>query len=186
MIHITTSLLVYWLMFITLKTPNVKSLIPVKDQKWIALVVALIFVSHPLATQSVTYIIQRMASMVTLFYLFAIILYLKGRLNQGSTSLSIGYFITALIAAIFALFTKENAFTIPLVILLLEISLFKRDKIVINFSKPRIILGCIAFLSFLLLLFSFYICKSKVSSFILLIDGMDSMLLSFYLFIFYY
>ena len=154
MIHLTTALLVYWLMFITLKTPNVKSLIPVKDQKWIALVVALIFVSHPLATQSVTYIIQRMASMVTLFYLFAIILYLKGRLNQGSTSLSIGYFITALIAAIFALFTKENAFTIPLVILLLEISLFKRDKIVINFSKPRIILGCIVFLSFLLLLFS--------------------------------
>ena len=154
MIHLTTSLLVYWLMFITLKTPNVKSLIPVKDHHWIALVVALIFVSHPLATQSVTYIIQRMASMVTLFYLFAIILYLKGRLNQGSTSLSIGYFITALIAAIFALFTKENAFTIPLVILLVEISLFKRDKIVINFSKPRIILGCIVFLSFLLLLFS--------------------------------
>ena len=154
MIHLTTSLLVYWLMFITLKTPNVKSLIPVKDHQWIALVVALIFVSHPLATQSVTYIIQRMASMVTLFYLFAIILYLKGRLNQGSTSLSIGYFITALIAAIFALFTKENAFTIPLVILLVEISLFKRDKIVINFSKPRIILGCIVFLSFLLLLFS--------------------------------
>ena len=154
MIHLTTSLLVYWLMFITLKTPNIKNLIPVKDQQWIALVVALIFVSHPLATQSVTYIIQRMASMVTLFYLFAIILYLKGRLNQGSTSLSIGYFITALIAAIFALFTKENAFTIPLVILLVEISLFKRDKIVINFSKPRIILGCIVFLSFLLLLFS--------------------------------
>ena len=154
MIHLTTSLLVYWLMFITLKTPNVKSLIPVKDHQWIALVVALIFVSHPLATQSVTYIIQRMASMVTLFYLFAIILYLKGRLNQGSTSLSIGYFITALIAAIFALFTKENAFTIPLVILLVEISLFKRDKIVVNFSKPRIILGCIVFLSFLLLLFS--------------------------------
>ena len=154
MIHLTTSLLVYWLMFITLKTPNVKSLIPVKDHQWIALVVALIFVSHPLATQSVTYIIQRTASMVTLFYLFAIILYLKGRLNQGSTSLSIGYFITALIAAIFALFTKENAFTIPLVILLVEISLFKRDKIVVNFSKPRIILGCIVFLSFLLLLFS--------------------------------
>ena len=154
MIHLTTSLLVYWLMFITLKTPNVKSLIPVKDQQWIALVVALMFVSHPLATQSVTYIIQRTASMVTLFYLFAITLYLKGRLNQGSTSLSIGYFITALIAAIFALFTKENAFTIPLVILLVEISLFKRDKIVVNFSKPRIILGCIVFLSFLLLLFS--------------------------------
>lgn len=154
MIHLTTSLLVYWLMFITLKTPNIKNLIPVKDQQWIALVVALMFVSHPLATQSVTYIIQRMASMVTLFYLFAIILYLKGRLNQGSTSLSIGYFITALIAAIFALFTKENAFTIPLVILLVEISLFKRDKIVVNFSKPRIILGCIVFLSFLLLLFS--------------------------------
>ena len=154
MIHLTTSLLVYWLMFITLKTPNVKNLIPVKDQQWIALVVALIFVSHPLATQSVTYIIQRTASMVTLFYLFAITLYLKGRLNQGSTSLSIGYFITALIAAIFALFTKENAFTIPLVILLVEISLFKRDKIVVNFSKPRIILGCIVFLSFLLLLFS--------------------------------
>lgn len=44
-----------------------------------ALVSALIFVSHPVQTQAVTYIVQRYASMAALFYGAAVFFYLKAR-----------------------------------------------------------------------------------------------------------
>jgi hypothetical protein len=83
-----------------------------------AFLTALLFVSHPLATQSVTYIVQRMASMVAMFYLLSIALYMKARLlNKGNTS-KILLFTGSFISAVAAMFTKENAFTLPFAIVL--------------------------------------------------------------------
>ena len=45
--------------------------------------------AHPLVTQAVTYIVQRMAQMAALFYLLGIYLYLNGRLTQNPTQLLI-------------------------------------------------------------------------------------------------
>ncbi len=154
LIHITVSLFVYWLSFLILKTPNLKDLIQKKDHHLVAFITALLFVSHPLATQSVTYIVQRMASIVAMFYLLTLILYLKGRLNEGARSLSILYFGCALIAAIFALFSKENAYTLPLAFILLEIFFLQKEKIKINFKDTRIKLAVVACVCFLVLLFS--------------------------------
>ena len=41
--------------------------------RWVALLVAALFIAHPLQTQAVTYIVQRLASLMTLFYLAALI-----------------------------------------------------------------------------------------------------------------
>lgn len=46
-----------------------------------ALFAAGLFVAHPIQTQAVTYIVQRMTSMATLFYLLALLFYLLGRLQ---------------------------------------------------------------------------------------------------------
>lgn len=46
-----------------------------------ALFAAGLFVAHPIQTQAVTYIVQRMTSMATLFYLLALLCYLLGRLQ---------------------------------------------------------------------------------------------------------
>lgn len=48
----------------------------------ISLFAALIFVTHPIQTQSVTYMVQRMNSMAVMFYLLAMLLYIRGRLSQ--------------------------------------------------------------------------------------------------------
>jgi len=46
----------------------------------IAFCATLIWIVHPLHTQSVTYIVQRMTSMAALFYILSLFLYVKGRI----------------------------------------------------------------------------------------------------------
>ena len=82
-IHLTNGLLVYWLTQLIFSTPAMKAHSGLKSK--IAFFTALLFISHPLATQSVTYITQRIASMAALFYFFSMALYIKGRITEGNT-----------------------------------------------------------------------------------------------------
>ena len=101
----------------------------------IALFSALLFVSHPLQTQAVTYIVQRFASLATLFYLLSLVMYIKGRLGAMGEGLwekplahrlsPIAYFFLSLLSAVLAMKTKEIAFTLPIIIVLYESSFFR-------------------------------------------------------------
>ena len=55
-----------------------------RSSAFIALFSALLFVSHPVQTQAVTYVVQRFASLATLFYLLSLVMYIKGRRAMGS------------------------------------------------------------------------------------------------------
>ena len=127
-IHLLNALLVYLLVFLTFDTPFLKASILKKHSNLLALFSALLFVSHPLHTEAVTYIFQRHASFVTLFYLAALVFYIQGRLfigNQaGSHFKSVLYFIFSLLSTLLAMKTKENAFTLPMVILIYEFFFF--------------------------------------------------------------
>ncbi len=91
--------------------------------------VGLLFVSHPLQTQAVTYIIQRLASLSTMFYLASLALYLKGRLVKGSTFRSAVFFAGSAIAGLMGMLTKEIVFTLPLAIILFEAGFMHAGKI---------------------------------------------------------
>ncbi|MBI5196365.1 MAG: hypothetical protein HZA10_08585 [Nitrospirae bacterium] len=91
-IHIINALLVYWLALLTFfkgakgqrdkVAEGQDSLSMVNGQQstnLIALFSALIFVSHPVQTQAVTYIVQRFTSLVTMFYLLSLVMYVKFR-----------------------------------------------------------------------------------------------------------
>jgi tetratricopeptide (TPR) repeat protein len=88
-----------------------------------ALFAALVFVSHPLQTQSVTYIVQRMNSLATMFYLLALLLYLHGRL-QSVHWRRWAFWTGGLVAWALALGSKEIAAVLPLAILLCEWTFF--------------------------------------------------------------
>lgn len=83
---------------------------------WYALVMAAIFVAHPLATQAVTYIWQRSASLVVLFCLGALLAYMQSDLDKKSLWSSFGWKTLSFLLVLLAMFTKQNSFTIPLVI----------------------------------------------------------------------
>ncbi len=103
------------------------------DSRFFALIVALLFVTHPVQTMAVTYIVQRFTSLATMFYLFSVVTYIKGRLKQEeaedkvkkySASVLTCFFLTFL-SAVLAMKTKENAFTLPVMVLLYEFTFFK-------------------------------------------------------------
>jgi tetratricopeptide (TPR) repeat protein len=80
---------------------------------------ALIFITHPIQTQSVTYIVQRMNSMAVMFYLLSLLLYVYGRLTRPGWKKLI-LFCGCSMSWIMALGSKEIACTLPLIILLYE------------------------------------------------------------------
>ncbi|MBI5591144.1 MAG: tetratricopeptide repeat protein [Deltaproteobacteria bacterium] len=89
--------------------------------KWFPLITALLFLLHPLQSQAVTYIVQRLASLAGFFYLSAIACYLHGRLAKVKWP----FFAACLISGLCAIFTKQNTVTLPLAILVMEVIFFR-------------------------------------------------------------
>lgn len=86
---------------------------------------ALLWLLHPLQTNAVTYIVQRMTSMATLFYLLAIFLYVVGRTANSLRHRRIIYSCAA-IAGMAALGSKEIAVTLPVAVVLYEWYFFQQ------------------------------------------------------------
>jgi tetratricopeptide (TPR) repeat protein len=130
-VHIFNALLVYFLVVLTFRTPFVNGTLLKKHDRYIALFSALLFVSHPVQTQAVTYIVQRLASLATMFYLTSLVFYVKWRLTNppippllkgGFTALLL--YCSAVLSCVLAMFTKQIAFTLPLIIALYEFFFF--------------------------------------------------------------
>lgn len=134
-IHLMTALLVYRLVFLTLLTPcftHGRNQGAVGNRAgFIAFLAALLFVAHPLQTQAITYVIQRFASLAALLYLLSLSCYIQARiiLNEPDKRqfASGAWFTAALVSALLAFMTKQNAFTLPLVVILYEMMFFPQN-----------------------------------------------------------
>ena len=117
-IHLVTGILVFYFFQTTLNlTQQHRAGSP--SNRWLALAVAVIWLVHPLHIQSVTYIIQRMNSLAVMFYILALLLYIKGRL-ASSRNASIIFFLGCAFSALMAFGCKETAYTLPFFIFLYE------------------------------------------------------------------
>ncbi|MFA4830511.1 MAG: hypothetical protein WC594_15010, partial [Thermodesulfovibrionales bacterium] len=151
-IHIFNAILVYWLVVLTFKTPffsNQQSAISSQQSKetnfdspihpfssasggqaYLPLFIALLFVSHPIQTQAVTYIVQRFTSLATMFYLLSLACYIRSRLSTLPATRYTLYTVS-LVSAILSMKTKEISFTLPIVITLYEFMFFGNNQFVI-------------------------------------------------------
>jgi len=127
LIHVLATFMAYQVALALLKTPRLESMANEQAILWLPLITALIFAIHPLQIQAVTYIVQRLASLVALFYLSSMYCYLQFRLSKTPEKKIIFGFLL-IISGCLALFTKQNAVTIPLVFLLLEWIFFNPQK----------------------------------------------------------
>ncbi|MFQ5456423.1 MAG: tetratricopeptide repeat protein [Nitrospirota bacterium] len=137
-IHIITGIAIYLFLFATLKISSESHVLSlelqgIKDKSfWIALIASLLWVTSPVQTQAVTYIVQRMTSMATMFYMLSLLCYVKGRVVSEVRSkgrldglLASGFWLlTSLFFALLAFGTKEISATLPVVIILYEIYFF--------------------------------------------------------------
>ena len=91
---------------------------------WLSLFAACLFVAHPLQTQAVTYIVQRMTSLSALFYLLALLLYVYGRLSYVRQTRWL-LWAGCVGAGLLSLGSKQISITLPVVILLYEWYFFR-------------------------------------------------------------
>ena len=136
LIHIMTGIFLYFFLKITLSisilSMSCRYPVPGKSQtvardshagfsdpSLIAFFAVLIWLVHPIQTQSVTYIVQRMNSMAAMFYVLSFLLYAKARLAEEKKKKSI-LFAGCVLAGILALGSKEIAATLPFFIFLYE------------------------------------------------------------------
>ena len=121
-IHIISGILLYFLVQTTFRTPALQS--RYERYKWISFFSAAIWLFHPLQTQSVSYIVQRMNSLAARFYILSFLCYAQLRVHpqdRRKWALLSG----CILAGMLALGTKENAATLPLFLLLYEWYFFR-------------------------------------------------------------
>ncbi|MCK5514079.1 MAG: tetratricopeptide repeat protein, partial [Deltaproteobacteria bacterium] len=127
-IHILNSLLVY---LITLKLLSIKvnnlnkgsfpflnvNIRDERDRVLLSLAVALLFISHPIQTNAVIYIVQRIEAIMAFFYLLCFYLFIKAvHLPRWGPKKAILY--TGIFGAfIMALYSKEVARSLPLLMI---------------------------------------------------------------------
>jgi tetratricopeptide (TPR) repeat protein len=135
-IHIGNALLIYLLVILSFRTPFLKES-PIKSYaKYTAVFTALLFACHPLQTQAVTYIWQRVTSLATLLYILSLVTYVKWRIINQNTEKrqktihlkSVFWYLTSLFSAVLAMKTKEIAFMLPLMVTLYEFLFFQGKR----------------------------------------------------------
>ncbi len=119
LIHIINGFLVFGLARITLQTPALVS--ERREASGLAAAfAAALWMLHPLHTQSVGYIVQRMTSLAVLFYLLSMLCYIRARLTPEKTPRRIALYGIGGLAGLLALGSKEIAATLPFFIYLYE------------------------------------------------------------------
>lgn len=93
------------------------------DSTKISFLTAVLFLCHPVQTQAVSYIAQRATLMVTGFYLLTHIFYIKGRIENKP-----GWLLLAMFTLVMSLLTKENAITIGISLVMLEVYFLNQYK----------------------------------------------------------
>ena len=98
----------------------------IRDAKWIALLSAAFWLLHPFMVSTTLYVVQRMAQLSTLFVLAGLAAYIYGRTRPDASSLR-SYLIMSIAigcGTVLAVFSKENGILLPLLIGVLEVTIF--------------------------------------------------------------
>lgn len=126
-IHLITGLILFFLIRETIeRSGKVSSRLLVTEDtnaSYIAFAAVLIWLAHPLHTQSVTYTVQRMNSMAAMFYLLAMLCYVRARLGEGWRKYAL--YASCVVSGALAVGSKEIAATLPVFIFLYEWYFFR-------------------------------------------------------------
>jgi tetratricopeptide (TPR) repeat protein len=150
-IHILSGFFLYLFLNATLKicSPRYRSSYP----ELIAVSAALLWLVHPVQTQSVTYIVQRMNSMASMFFILAFWLYVRGRL-VGDTHRKWLWYTGAIITWLLSLGSKQTGVVLPFLVFLYEWYFFQ------NLSKDwlkrrlKLVLGITVLLVLIALIYT--------------------------------
>jgi tetratricopeptide (TPR) repeat protein len=158
LVNIIIHALTAWLLFITilrlLGAPVLQGRFA-GSRYPIALISAVLWAVHPIQTQAVTYIVQRMTLLATLFYMLSMLCYIQARLGRAGPG-RWAYFFGCALSFSLGIGSKEIAATLPVALILVETVFFQdlskpgvRKKLLIIFiagTAGIVLLGSIFFL----------------------------------------
>jgi len=122
LIHILNGILFFLVLKKLLTLPYFKGKLLSQYSTSISVIAAVLFACHPIQVNAVTYIVQRTASLAATFYMLAILFFINYRLKD-----KLYQFLLTFLFTVIAMFTKENAITIPFMLLLIEFIFFMKD-----------------------------------------------------------
>ena len=143
-VHFMTAAFLFLTIVRLFQSPNLRGKYPQKTY-FIALLSTVLWAVNPIQTQAVTYIVQRMAAMATLFYLMGLYFYIMGRLEQVSSKRRLIYFSSALLSFLLAVGSKENAVLWPVAVVMVEMIFFQDLSRSVTRKKSILILGASVF-----------------------------------------
>lgn len=92
-----------------------------EETRHVPLWTALLFLIHPMATETVTYISGRASGLMAFFYLFSLFLYIKASEHADAVKLHRLYLSGAVLSLVLSLGSKETAVTLPIIFLLWDV-----------------------------------------------------------------
>jgi tetratricopeptide (TPR) repeat protein len=116
---------------------------------------ALLFISHPLQVNTVTYIVQRTEGFLGFFYLLSLFLFMKGSFSRGWKRVLL--LSGSGLSIICSSFSKEVGFTAPLVLILFDLLFLCKNR---GDLRKRFIV----YLPGLLILYAFFLFKGGLLS----------------------
>jgi len=122
-LHILCATVLFFLLQSLFLTPILSGYCE-RDEQNIALLTAVLWAIHPIQTQAVNYIVQRMTLLATLFYISGLLCYVRARV-QMERKARLGLFSGCILCLLLAVGSKENAVIFPLSLALIEIVFFK-------------------------------------------------------------
>ncbi len=132
-IHILAFLGVYFLtsQLLALQRETNPSHFNIPFPRHLPLLIACLWALQPVQTNAVTYIVQRMASIQTVFFVTCVTLYIKGRRAQSQTDHSQTratlFFVGSGLAALCAFVSKQNSVMLPIMVVATEMWFFRTD-----------------------------------------------------------
>ena len=134
-IHLINGLLVYWLSVLLLRRYAGVARAPSAAAGWSAmqsylpLLVAALWVLHPIQLTSVLYVVQRMTSMSAMFVLAGLLLFVVGRIRLESGRASgMAWMFAGLAGGVgLGYFCKQNAVLLPFYAFLVELFFFRHE-----------------------------------------------------------
>jgi protein O-mannosyl-transferase len=115
LIHVLSGLTLFGIVRRSLQRPVLQARFG-RDAPWLALAVALLWTLHPLQTEAVTYVIQRVESLMGLFYLLTLYSFIRA----VESPRPVRWQVCTIAACLLGMGTKEVMATAPLLVLLYD------------------------------------------------------------------
>lgn len=122
-LHAVATVLVYLAVEMTLRRAGVAD-----ESRFLALVSAVIFATHPAQSESVAWIAAYASALTTIQILLSLMAYLKARQRQRDAKACFFYLLLSAFLFCLALLTKESAMLLPLLLFCYEMFLLDRSE----------------------------------------------------------